>query len=89
MWFDVVDYVEHAVGRGRIHDFQLFESVDSPWVVLEVYDRHSLFHWPHLVSRIQYMFRERRLPRWCGHNKHIEEQKAQDRETIHKNIQFT
>ena len=41
MWYsvegvDVVDYVEHAVGRGRFRDFQLFESVDSPWVVFRV-----------------------------------------------------
>ena len=33
---DVVDYVQHAVGRGRFRDFQFFESVDSPWVILEV-----------------------------------------------------
>ena len=33
---DVVDYVEHAVGRGRFRDIQLFESVDFPWVFLEV-----------------------------------------------------
>ena len=31
---EVVDYVEHAVGSGRFHNLQLFESVDSPWVVL-------------------------------------------------------
>jgi hypothetical protein len=30
-----VDYVEHAVGSGRFHNFQLFESVDSPRVVLK------------------------------------------------------
>ena len=41
MWYpvegvDVVDYVEHAVGSGRFHDFQLFESDDSLWVVLKV-----------------------------------------------------
>ena len=28
---NVVDYVEHAVGSGRFHNFQLFESTDSPW----------------------------------------------------------
>ena len=32
---EVVDYVEHAVGSGRFHNLQLFESIDSPWVVLE------------------------------------------------------
>ena len=33
MWYpvkrvDVVDCVEHAVGNGRFHNFQVFESVD-------------------------------------------------------------
>ena len=50
------------VGSGCFHNFQLFKSIDSLWVVLKVQDRHSLFHWPLLVSSVQYMFRECRLP---------------------------
>ena len=31
-----MDYVEHAVESDHFHNLQLFESIDSPCVVLEV-----------------------------------------------------
>jgi hypothetical protein len=31
---EVVDYVKHAVESGRFHNLQLFESVDSPSLII-------------------------------------------------------